>query len=410
MKPPLLESPASIFLVFLTQAFMLLFLFVALLYNEMGLIVFSLVILSLGVGAYLWARVSAKRVDVRIGLNRQRLFPGESLKVDFRIRNPKWLPVLFTVHLFIPESVAGAETGQWIEEKRGLLWFQETGFHRVFSPNRRGVYNLGPPRVQTGDLFGFIFRNHRRQDRLELIVYPRLADIRVFSFPRKEFFGVPGTRCLVEDPVFVFGTRDYQFGSPARRIHWKASARHNRLQEKLCEPAEQEKVLMILDVAGFEAEGAEEAFEETLEVMAALVLQLEQKGIAVGLVTNGRIISSGGRGCSGIVPISRSSHQSMAILETLARVESGCTFSIVDILADAYPPPRGVSCICFAWCRTAISPTIGSFMNRRNIPVLYVAARISPDADMGTTDTAVHEPAGRTVGLDQLRIPGGRKT
>ncbi|MBW1691959.1 MAG: DUF58 domain-containing protein, partial [Deltaproteobacteria bacterium] len=49
----------------------------------------------------------------------------------------------------------------------------------------------------------------------------------------------------------MLGTRDYQNWRPARHIHWKASASHNRLQEKVFEPSEQEKVLLAVEVSQF---------------------------------------------------------------------------------------------------------------------------------------------------------------
>ena len=78
------------------------------------------------------------------------------------------------------------------------------------------------------------------------------------SLPRRDFFGVPGGESPVDDPVYILGTTDYQNGRPAKYIHWKASARHHRLQEKVFESTEQEKILLVVDVDQFVKAEAED--------------------------------------------------------------------------------------------------------------------------------------------------------
>ena len=103
----------------------------------------------------------------------------------------------------------------------------------------------------------------------------------------RDLFGVPGAKSPVKDPVYILGTRDYRPSGPSRHIHWKASARHLRLQENVFEPSQQEKVMLALEVRSFGKSTEKEAFEHTLEVIASLAVQLQDTGCAVGLVTNG---------------------------------------------------------------------------------------------------------------------------
>lgn len=400
MKPPLLEAPASIFIVFFVQGFMCICLFLALIYDVTELTFFSFIILTIGLTAHFWRRASLNRVTCEVTLNRHRLFPGERLKIGFRTVNGKLIPILFKVDLFIPGDVTGLNEGQWLSEELGLLWFQQRAFSKELIPNRRGVFNLGPPRIRGGDLFGFFFKHRTIPDRYEVIVYPRIAHIRSLRIPKKEFFGIPGAKSPVEDPIFIFGTRDYQPGRPARRIHWKASARHNRLQEKLCEPAEQEKVLLVLDVDGFEAEWAAEDFERCLEVIAALVLQLDRRNIAVGFATNGSVIGNKTR----IIPISKNSRQMATILETLARVAVKNTGPVTDIIAKGYRIPWGVSCIYFTWSRSHQTQAAEVFMKYRNTPAQFVLARKTPEIE---TTHVMH--AENTVYLEDILIRESQK-
>jgi len=400
MSPSLVERPASVFLILFVQAFMLISLFFALIYNVTELTLFALIVLAMGLGAFLWSRASLNHVDCKIVLNRNRLFPGEKLKIGIRAINSKLLPVLFRVDLFAPRAIVASDTGQWISEETGLLWYQQAVFSREFFPNRRGVYDLGPPMLRGGDLFGFYFRRASAAERFDVIVYPRIVNVRPVTLPKREFFSIPGAQSPVEDPVFVFGTRDYQPGRPARGIHWKASARHNRLQEKLCEPAEQEKVLFLLDIDQFENEPAREDFERTLEVIASLILQMDRRGIAVGFVTNGNILGRGPK----IIPISRSSRQVAAILEALARMDAKSAAPVTNIVSRGFQIPWGTSSIYFAYQPSEQTRSAIAFMKSRNIPLRFVVAQNSNDFDK-TKDTQEED----TIYLENILAPENPK-
>ncbi|MGD2272747.1 MAG: DUF58 domain-containing protein, partial [Desulfobacterales bacterium] len=247
---------------------------------------------------------------------------------------------------------------------------------------------------------GFFFRNKEIKDRFEILVYPRIVNIRPITISKKEFYGIPGTKSPVEDPVFVFGTRDYQPQRPARRIHWKASARYNRLLEKLCEPAEQEKVLILLDVDQFENEPAKEDFEKSLEVIASLILQMGRRGIAVGFATNGNILGKGSR----IIPISRSPRQMASIFEVLARMVAEKVGPVTEILSRGYKIPGGSSSIYFAYSRCKQTRSAGAFLKHRNIPVRFVMAQKSNDFEV-TGDPREKD----TFYLDNILVPENRK-
>lgn len=400
MRPPLSEAPASIFPIFFVQVFMVFCLFFALLFDVAELALFSLFILAMGTGSYLWSRVSLNHVNCKIALNTTRLFPGEKLKIKIRAINAKLLPVLFKVDLFIHGSITGSGRDKWLKEEICLYWFQRSVISRELFPDKRGVYNLGSPMLRGGDLFGLFFKNRAAEERFEVVVYPRIIAILPMTLLKREFFGLPGMRSPIEDPCHIFGTRDYQAGRPARRIHWKASARHNRLQEKLCEPAQQEKILILLDVDQFENMQTGEDFEKSLEVIASLTFQLDRRGIAVGFATNGTIAGNGSR----LIPISRSPMQAASILEVLARAGAEKAGPVTDILSEGYKIPWGVSSIYFACRRCRQTRRAKAFMQYRNIPVRFVLAKKPGEDEI--TDVPQEQD---TFYLDNLLAPENRK-
>ena len=172
------------------------------------------------------------------------------------------------------------------------------------------------------------------------------------------------------------------------------------MQEKLCEPAEREKVLFLLDVDQFENEPAREDFERILEVIASLILQMDRRGIAVGFVTNGNILG----GVSKIIPISRSPRQVAAILEALARMDAKSAPPVTNIVSRGFQISWGTSSIYFAYQISERTRSAVAFMKHRNIPIRFVVAQKSNDLD---TDRDSQEED--TICLENILAPENPK-
>ena len=324
----------SIFIDGFTQLLVGLFLFIALLKGQARLSLLFMLILIMVTGAKIWCRYSLRSIQGSLSMDRRRLFPGEKLTLTAQVENRKALPVWTKVRIPLPSPF-----GQGIlEESRGLFWFQKVAWEWTLTAPCRGCHQIGPLLLGAGDLLGFFHRWREGLPGCHLIVYPRLIPIDDFPAPLRELLGTKGARGPVPDPTSLMGTRDYQHSRPARYIHWKASARHNRLQEKICEPTVQMKVMLLLDVEGFDPDG----FEAMLEVVASIAVRLDGEGIPLGFVTNGALAGDG----RGILPIGRDS--TPAILEALARLENKPIGSSWDCLTRCGPLPWGTTIIYFA--------------------------------------------------------------
>ena len=338
------QSPrlASLFLVPPSLVFVGILLFVALLNHQHQLIVLSLLVLGTAGSAKLWARLSRSRLACHSAVDRSRLFPGEPLALTLEAGNRSWLPM--ALHVTAPVGGLLGPSGEAVSGEAGLLWYQKVEFHWTLTASRRGVHRLGPHRCTTGDLFGFFTSTRMAGEAQEIIVYPRIVPVARFPLPRRDFFGIPGAESPVRDPIYILGTREYQSGQPAKHIHWKATARHHRLQEKLFEPTEQEKILLVVDVEGFARHADGQAFERTLEAVASLAVRLDREGSAVGLIANGVIEGGGGSA----VPIGRHPRQLPSILELLARLSMNPAASLLDAIRAGNHLPWGISCLCFS--------------------------------------------------------------
>ncbi len=386
---------SSIFIVPLIVFFVGVLLFIALLHGQRDLTVFSILILGVVTGARLWSRYGLSGIRCSSTVDRNKVFPGERLSLTVKAENAKFLPVWLQMTVPVASPLHPDSEGAAFTEESGLLWYQKARFQWDLVAQRRGVHRVGPPHIKAADIFGFFPRNREEHESLYVIVYPRLIPLRPISLPRRDLFGVPGSKSPVQDPVYILGTRDYQQWRPARYIHWKASARHNRLQEKVFEPSEQEKVLLAVEVSHFSKHNAEQGFEHTLEVVASLAVRLDQRGFAVGLVTNGAVDGGGPT----IVPIERNPGQLPAILEVLARLHMEAKWDLIAVLRRTFELPWGVSCVHFSYEEDEKTQHTEGYLQQRKVPIVRVVCRSVPAS-------GAYERTGRgkIYGLDEIRI------
>lgn len=374
-------------------------LFIALLHGQRDLTLLAFLILGITIGARLWSRLSLSRIRCSLMVDKHKVFPGESLTLHMSAENAKFLPVWLQMSVPIESALAPSSREMSFTSKCGLLWYQQARFNWRLVARRRGVYRLGQVHMEVGDLLGFFPREKRTECDVHVIVYPRLVPLKPLSLPRRDFFGVPGGKSPVQDPIYILGTRDYQRWRPARHIHWKASARHNRLQEKVFEPSEQEKVLLVVEVSQFERDNASESFERTLEVVGSLAAQYHQKGYALGLVTNGVV-----EGGPPIMPMGRSPQQLPSILAILARLKMRASGKLADTLYRALEVPWGVTCVHFSYEQNEGTQAALEYFSHRRIPMIFVLC-----SSRAPWEGNGHKPGSKMYHLDEVRIEEAQK-
>ncbi|MDX9801370.1 MAG: DUF58 domain-containing protein [Spirochaetia bacterium] len=411
------EVPTSIFFVFPVQVVLAVLLAIGLLLNIRELVIFSLVLTSLKFFTYLWSIASLKKVECAILPERYRLFPGEKLDISVNVNNLKILPVRIKIELFIHHSLCKGDpeatvSGRSINLEKTFMWFERSGFLLETFPSKRGVYNLGPPVITGCDIFSFNQRREKTGESAEIVVYPAVIEIKNYKLLEREYFGLHKGISPVKNPLLVSGTRDYQSGTPARNIHWKASARFDQLQAKMFESVRQEKVLIILDASGFKrrvgdslsaACREDEDFEKTVQVIAAFILKLQHKDIPSGFVTNAMLErGSSGSGGSRIIPFSCSSRHHALILETLARLkpEASEKPDMTVLMTKGNFLSGNAGCICFAKNYSSGILKTADFLKARKIRARFIFAEKNGN----------DFPPGNFDYLDEIMAGGGGKS
>lgn len=330
-----------------------------------------LVFIAVG-GTKIWSVLSTARIRCDGTFDDMRAFPGESLTLATSVENGKWLPVSIQIFWTFENGLKPAgKNSSILHQEASVLWHQTLRFEERFVALRRGVYQVGPPRIYTGDLLGFFKKKINAIEPGHMIIYPRLVPLKPIAIKQRDLFGTPGAKSPVHDPIYILGTRDYQISRPSRHIHWKASARHLRLQEKVFEPSGQQKVLLTLDVEAFNERRRLTSFEHTIEVLASLAVKLDRRGYAIGLAVNGSL--KGGN--ASVVPVNRGPLQITAILETLARLQATPNQSIGDLIQRTVGSRWGVSCVHFCYGGGTYLSDMAKFFRKRKIPGTFLTCR-----------------------------------
>ena len=266
-----------------------------------------------------WAKLTARRLSIRLRASKTRMFPGDEIVLSYQVRNDKALPVLWVdvmQPLAAPVCMAplGEDSAQqmqkmtaeeksmfrvaeglegWVFRERCSLvgGYQTAAFDTRWRAVRRGIYSLEHTRIYTGDGFGLT------RYRLELsggsqrhfVIYPRIVPVNVEPFIRNLWEGESGRRGVMEDPSVIKLTRPYENGDSFKRMNWRLLARGQGMTVNQYEVVSPRALHFILDGESFRgredwASGNEKdaAIEEALRILASLALRLSERGMDVG--------------------------------------------------------------------------------------------------------------------------------
>jgi uncharacterized protein (DUF58 family) len=368
-----MESEASIFYIPPVLILVAVFTFIAMVFRQIELSLFGVALIGSAVGLKWWSRAAARNLSCRIRLDRKKVFPLEDFSIEIHVKNNKALPVYFRTFLSVGKAIGESDRASAdMDVDLGLLWHQQASYAKHFTARKRGVYKLKTAEAAVGDLFGIFIGTADIGQAEELVVFPRRIAIHPFPKVKRLIFGKPGVVSPLEDPTCFFGTRDYQHHRPARHIHWKASARYVRLQEKTFEPVGPDKVLLVLDTEPFVQTDAEKRMERAIECMAALSTMLDREKYGVGLFTN----AATKRDSSRWISVTRKPNQLADILDALARIQFRPSISMPEILDRGLKIPTGTICVVF----TMEELVIGNYFKQRHTAVVAVFCGTDDDA------------------------------
>jgi uncharacterized protein (DUF58 family) len=237
----------------------------------------------------------------------RRAFPGESVPLTIEVENDKLLPLSWLrledpwPHAVGPEAEDQLAPSHlpdqgFLTNVFNLRWYETKRRSYSLLFRQRGVYPVGPVRMQSGDIFGMYERSMELGRAEYLTVFPDLLPIESLKLPARDPFGdARSRRKIFEDPNQPMGVRDYRPEDGFRRVHWPATARTGEIQVKVYQPTAARVAVVCMNASTSKRhwEGVyPELLERMISVSATLVDHFIREGYQVGLISNSSLAHS----------------------------------------------------------------------------------------------------------------------
>ena len=364
---------------------------VALALNNLFLTTAAAMIFAIIALSWIWSALSFRGLSYQRHFSETRAFRGETVEMRLEVRNGKWLPLTwlnvvdqFPAGLPLSEKALITDPGTNRAELR-TFWmpgpFQRMSRRFQIDCTERGFYRYGPARLHSGDGFGFFGRRGTLLQQDQLIVYPSIYPVAELRLPTRNPFGDSRAKGrLYEDPLRTVGIREWQSSDSLRRIHWKASARHQELLSRQYEPSEEQQILLFLNVTTLQRHWhghIPELQERVVSVAGSLAALATEQRLSVGLIANGHL--PGSDQSLRLLP-GRSPGQLVRILELLAAVTPFATRPIEEmVLHEATRVPLGCTLVIVtAIAHDALLATIMDLAAAGRRCVLFTLAEKPP--------------------------------
>jgi uncharacterized protein (DUF58 family) len=320
------------------------------LFFNIAYVLFGLFFISM-----IWAWIAIWGVTLGRQTRSLRSQVGRTFTEVFRVRNTTFLPKLY-LEVRDYSDLPFHQVSQIIPPlgaRNKFEWRVDTACVV------RGEFKLGPMSVTTGDPFG-LFHPHRTINASErMIVYPQMLPIDRFGLPVGVLSGGEAQRYITQNVTTnAAGVRDYVQGDSINRIHWKSTARRNKLIVKEFELDPQVDIWLFVDFSAqslVEARNVERLGQigTVIPNNGAIPQSTEEYGVVIGAsLANYFTEQERTLGFMAFVPHrevyypERGNRQLTRILETLAIARSFAQNSVHEMLAtEAHSFTRGTTLV-----------------------------------------------------------------
>ena len=351
--------------------------------------------------SFAWAWANITYVHLSRVTRTRRAQVGRPLEERFTVRNTSRIPKLWLeVRDFATlPSHFSSHVVNGLGPRRTYSWRTTTVCRQ------RGRYQLGPIQLKSSDPFGLFPMQRDLVPTTNVIIYPLTFEIHQFALP----LGVlPGGDALRRRTHYVTtnasGVRDYAPGDSFSRIHWRSTARRDRLIVKEFELDPLADIWILPDMSVFShVAPRQDAFappslgdlpdwmrptefklpatteEYTVTIAASLAQYFLRQDRAVGMLGYGQT--------NEIVQPDRGERQMNRILETLSVLRAEGEVPISDMLhAESHLFPRGTTLIVVTPTTGDGWPTAARQLARRGLRVVTVLVNPASFGGYRSTD------------------------
>ena len=223
--------------------------------------------------AFFWVRSLSRNLRIERKLHLAWARVGDSVHEQFRLVNTGWLPALWVE---VTDTSSTLTTP--IRMVSGVDAHAARTRHFTHLCRRRGLYTLGPTRLQASDPFGIftltVFDHHAET----MLVTPPVLPLRQLSITPGGWAGdQQRRRHALEREISDVGVRNYAPGDSLRRIHWRVSAHSDTLIVRQLEAVSSADWWIFVDLEAAMQAGSGQ--DSTLELSIVLAASLAMHGL-----------------------------------------------------------------------------------------------------------------------------------
>ncbi|GAB4345188.1 MAG: DUF58 domain-containing protein [Phototrophicales bacterium] len=190
-------------------------------YFNLGYMFCALLLFSM-----LWAWASVRWLVITRRTRSRRAQVGRLFEEQFIIHNPAILPKLWLE--VRDESNLPGHVASHIVPALGVR--SKYSWQVKTRCATRGEFKLGPMTISSGDPFGLFHAMRRIDATTRVIVYPQIVEIQQLELPIGNISGGEAQRRRSHYVTTnAAGVRDYVPGDSFNRIHWRSTARRDKL-------------------------------------------------------------------------------------------------------------------------------------------------------------------------------------
>lgn len=219
---------------------------------------------------------------------------GESATLKIEIHNDRpFIYPYIKVNIKTPKEVIGGYEREYV---LSLLPFKHEVIKESFPCPLRGKYPIGITSVQVQDPFGLFTFNidlskkpYYRQ--LYLMIFPRILEIPLLPLLFVEMDEVQSSKLRqTEESSSVSDIRQYEYGDPLKKIHWKISSKYQEMYVKQYETSSRPKTLVFLETTPYPVGGIvrHELEDQLIECTISIINHMLQRYISTELILYNR--------------------------------------------------------------------------------------------------------------------------
>jgi uncharacterized protein (DUF58 family) len=280
--------------------------------------------LVLGAG-YLWVALTSRGLSVAAAPLPERGRAGVPIRQEVTVTGTGRLPRQ-GLRVKAVNDLPGGEVSTTLDLPAG----QSAKWQLEYPVRRRGRYHLGRFSLTAADPFGLFRKETVTGHESAVLIHPLTVPLPPFTM-----LGLTGSGLSKRMPEALSSSastiREYTTGDSLRHIHWKSTAHTGRYMVKVFDADRSrhraENYWIILDMAtgAHSGEGDDSTVEYAVTLAASLAREYVSKGFRCGLII--------GRGEPAMLAAASGQDQLTQIMDFLAVVEPGGSFSFPELIA-----------------------------------------------------------------------------